>query len=108
MPVIKLFLSIVAVFIFYSCTAPTNNNMESIDDNSPKDFCCSNDTTNTQTVMQSEITCPNCGHKKMEVMPTDVCVIRYNCEQCNTELLAKDGDCCVFCSYGTHKCPSMQ
>ncbi|MHB8259078.1 MAG: GDCCVxC domain-containing (seleno)protein [Bacteroidia bacterium] len=58
--------------------------------------------------MQSEITCPKCGHKKTETMPTDVCVIKYTCEKCQAELQPKQGDCCVFCSYGTHKCPSMQ
>lgn len=80
------------------------------DNKNPKDTCCSNDKTKVggQIVMQSEITCPKCGHKKMETMPTDVCVIKYNCEKCNTEMLPKDGDCCVFCTYGTHKCPSMQ
>lgn len=56
----------------------------------------------------SEITCPECGHKKKETMPEDVCVIRYTCEKCKAELHPADGDCCVFCTYGTHKCPSMQ
>jgi len=58
--------------------------------------------------MISEITCPHCGHKKTETMPTDVCRIKYTCENCNTELVPKDGDCCVFCTHGNHKCPSMQ
>lgn len=57
---------------------------------------------------QSEITCPECGYKKTETMPTDVCLLKYTCEKCKTDLYAKQGDCCVFCSYGDHKCPSMQ
>ena len=56
----------------------------------------------------SEITCPKCGHKKVEELPTEVCLIKYDCEKCQAELTPKDGDCCVFCTYGTHKCPSMQ
>lgn len=60
------------------------------------------------TSMQSEITCPNCGSKKTETMPTDVCLLSYTCQKCQTVLHPKDGDCCVFCTYGDHKCPSMQ
>jgi DNA-directed RNA polymerase subunit M/transcription elongation factor TFIIS len=56
----------------------------------------------------SEITCPKCGHKKTETLPTDVCVLSYTCEKCKTVLHPKEGDCCVFCTYGDHKCPSKQ
>jgi predicted ferric reductase len=56
----------------------------------------------------STITCPICGHKKTEEMPTDACQYFYECEQCKTRLKPKAGDCCVFCSYGTIKCPPMQ
>ena len=58
--------------------------------------------------MNTEVICPECGHRKMETMPSDFCVIRYTCSNCHAELYPKDGDCCVFCSYGTHKCPSKQ
>jgi hypothetical protein len=58
--------------------------------------------------LQCEMTCPDCGHKKIELMPTDVCQLKYTCDSCKAELRPKDGDCCVFCSYGSHKCPSMQ
>ena len=70
-----------------------------------KDSCCEKETTMKST---SEITCPYCGHKKVETLPTDVCQLVYTCEQCKKDIRAKEGDCCVFCSYGTHKCPSMQ
>ena len=63
---------------------------------------------NNSVVLTSTITCPKCGHKKLEDLPTDVCQIKYNCENCNAELVPKDGDCCVFCTHGDHKCPSMQ
>ncbi len=58
--------------------------------------------------LNSTITCPNCGHKKTETMPTDACQFFYECENCKTTLRPKQGDCCVYCSYGNVKCPSMQ
>jgi hypothetical protein len=62
-----------------------------------------------QTVkLQSTITCPICGYEKEETMPTDTCQFFYECENCKTVLRPKKGDCCVFCSYGTVKCPSKQ
>jgi hypothetical protein len=59
-------------------------------------------------VLQSVLTCPHCGHSKTETMPTDACVYFYECENCKTRLKPKTGDCCVFCSYGTVKCPPIQ
>jgi hypothetical protein len=56
----------------------------------------------------STITCPYCGFKKEESMPIDVCQIKYRCTNCKRELTPKNGDCCVFCSYGDNKCPSKQ
>ena len=58
--------------------------------------------------LESTITCPKCGHRKKETMPTDACQFFYECENCKTVLKPKQGDCCVFCSYGTIKCPSKQ
>ncbi len=58
--------------------------------------------------LYSEITCPKCGHKKMEKMPTDVYVITYTCEKCKSQLHPKDRVCCVFCTHGTNKCPSKE
>lgn len=62
----------------------------------------------TEIVLTSTITCPNCGHKKEEVMPTDACQYFYDCENCHSVIRPKAGDCCVFCSYGTVKCPPIQ
>ncbi|MDR5743518.1 MULTISPECIES: GDCCVxC domain-containing (seleno)protein [Caballeronia] len=59
-------------------------------------------------VLKSIITCPVCGHRKNEMMPSDACVWFYECEQCKTVLRPKSGDCCVYCSYGTKRCPPMQ
>jgi hypothetical protein len=90
--------------LFMSCSSDTVNKET---DNTHKEACCAKESS-TKTSESSEITCPECGHKKTEVLPTDVCAIKYTCEKCKTELTPKDGDCCVFCTYGTHKCPSMQ
>jgi hypothetical protein len=71
--------------------------------------CCEKEVNaSTEVSDKSQITCPKCGHKKTEIMPTDVCQIKYTCENCRTVLYPKDGDCCVFCTYGDHKCPSKQ
>ena len=56
----------------------------------------------------SEITCPLCGHRSVEVMPLDACQFFYDCKGCGALLRPKSGDCCVFCSYGTIACPPVQ
>ena len=62
----------------------------------------------TAIAVTSTITCPLCGFHKVETMPTDACQYFYQCEGCTQVLRPKPGDCCVFCSYGTIKCPPMQ
>ena len=52
------------------------------------------------------ITCPLCRHASEAQIPVDACVFFYDCEGCGTVLRPKPGDCCVFCSYGTVRCPS--
>jgi hypothetical protein len=59
-------------------------------------------------ILESVITCPNCGHPKREKMPTDACQFFYECTGCGAMLRPKAGDCCVFCSYGSVKCPTVQ
>ena len=61
-----------------------------------------------QVVLQSMITCPECGFRKDESMPTDACQYFYECTQCKALLRPLAGDCCVFCSFGTVKCPPIQ
>lgn len=41
-------------------------------------------------------------------MPTDFCQFYDECPSCRTLLRPKPGDCCVFCSYGSVPCPSIQ
>lgn len=61
-----------------------------------------------QIITKSIITCPACGFTKEEKMPVDTCQFFYECENCKTVLKPNPGDCCVYCSYGTVKCPSKQ
>jgi len=61
-----------------------------------------------EIITKSIIGCPNCGHTKEEEMPTDACQFFYECENCKTVLKPQHGDCCVFCSWGSVKCPPMQ
>ena len=58
--------------------------------------------------LESVLVCPVCGFAKRETMPTDACQFFYECVSCKTLLRPKLGDCCVFCSYGSVKCPPMQ
>lgn len=62
----------------------------------------------SEAILESALTCPRCDHVKSEIMPTDACQYFYECVQCNTLLRPKPGDCCVFCSYGSIKCPPIQ
>jgi hypothetical protein len=62
----------------------------------------------TEILLQSTITCPECGHVSTETMPEDSCLYFYECESCKKMLKPKPGDCCVFCSYGTVACPPIQ
>lgn len=59
-------------------------------------------------ILQSMLTCPECGTRKVETMPTDACWFFYDCTGCQKLLRPLAGDCCVFCSYGTVKCPPIQ
>ncbi|WP_439882114.1 GDCCVxC domain-containing (seleno)protein [Pontibacter sp. MBLB2868] len=58
--------------------------------------------------LNSTITCPACGYRKEEEMPTDACQFFYQCDKCDNVLKPKQGDCCVFCSYGDMPYPPIQ
>lgn len=62
----------------------------------------------TPPVLDSVLTCPHCDALATEIMPTNACLYLYGCVVCGTMIRAKPGDCCVFCSYGSVKCPPMQ
>jgi hypothetical protein len=59
-------------------------------------------------LFESVITCPHCATKKSEAMPVDACRVFYECGCCGANLRPKQGDCCVFCSYGSVPCPPIQ
>ena len=59
-------------------------------------------------ILESVITCPECRHQQQEIMPTDSCQYFYECQACKALLKPLPGDCCVFCSYGSVKCPPIQ
>jgi len=59
-------------------------------------------------ILQSTITCPECGYVAEEIMPTDACQWYYECKGCGELLKPLEGDCCVFCSYGSVPCPPVQ
>ncbi|MFM0597251.1 GDCCVxC domain-containing (seleno)protein [Paraburkholderia dilworthii] len=61
-----------------------------------------------EILIRSTLTCPRCAHKKAEVMPTNECRWFYECEACRALLTPLAGDCCVFCSYGSVKCPTAR
>lgn len=60
------------------------------------------------TELHSTITCPACGHRHTEAMPTDACQFFYDCKGCGAVLRPNPGDCCVFCSFGSVPCPPVQ
>ena len=62
----------------------------------------------TTVVLESVITCPECGTASTEQMPTDACVFFHECAGCGLRLRPKQGECCVFCSYGSVTCPPIQ
>lgn len=62
----------------------------------------------SESSLESEITCPKCKFKKKEILPTEYCILKYTCTNCKTDIYPDEKDCCVFCTYGTYKCPSKQ
>jgi hypothetical protein len=61
-----------------------------------------------EITLHSAITCPVCGTVTVEEMPTDACIYFYECKGCRELLKPVAGDCCVFCSFGSVKCPPGQ
>ena len=64
--------------------------------------------TDGKIELRSTLTCPRCGHRATETMPTDACQFFYDCKGCGVLLRPKEGHCCVFCGYGTVPCPPIQ
>lgn len=58
--------------------------------------------------LESVLTCPHCGFAGREIMPKNACQFFYECSSCKALLRPNPGDCCVFCSFGSVKCPPIQ
>ncbi|WP_083499496.1 GDCCVxC domain-containing (seleno)protein [Thioalkalivibrio nitratireducens] len=54
------------------------------------------------------MTWPESAYKKTETMPSDASQWYYECQACHALLRPKLGDCCVFCPYGSVRCPPMR
>ncbi|WP_420433706.1 GDCCVxC domain-containing (seleno)protein [Hyphobacterium sp.] len=60
-------------------------------------------------VLHSSLTCPSCDITHASVpMPTDACQYFWDCPACGDVIKPLNGDCCVFCSYGSVPCPPIQ
>lgn len=92
---------IVLSMCFFSCTGEVENkettNSDSITVQNESDI-----------IDSSNITCPYCDFTVREELPTEYCVISYECKNCSEIIHPKVGDCCVFCTWGDVKCPSIQ
>lgn len=62
----------------------------------------------TTTILESQLTCPQCNFEWPQTMPTNACQFFQECPSCHVLLRPKPGDCCVFCSYGSVPCPPIQ
>jgi hypothetical protein len=62
----------------------------------------------SEAVLESTLTCPGCGERSTERMPADACLFFWTCPACGLRVKPKQGDCCVFCSYGSVACPPKQ
>lgn len=64
--------------------------------------------TKKSVTTESLLTCPHCGQATLETMAANACQFFYECPGCRAVLRPAAGDCCVFCSYGSVKCPPQQ
>ena len=62
----------------------------------------------TDIQVQSTIMCPQCHQETTEQMPTNYCQYIWECPNCKNKLKPKEGNYCVYCSYGTNPCSSKQ
>ena len=63
---------------------------------------------NLSKISSSEISLNIKEVKSTEQMPTNYCQYIWECPNCKNKLKPKEGDCCVYCSYGSVKCPTIQ
>jgi hypothetical protein len=58
--------------------------------------------------LQCVMRCPGCQYAAIETMPTDACQRSYHCRSCGYQMRPTNGRRCVFCSYGSVPCPTVQ
>jgi hypothetical protein len=63
--------------------------------------------TSEKKKLIGDLTCPKCGHKQKMEIPTSTCQAFYKCEGCGKIIMAEKS-CCVFCDFGTIKCPAAE
>lgn len=99
----KKFEFIIMLFVFGFFNSCSNNSAGTADDQLIDSLSLASTESDS-----SLVTCPECGYQSMEALPTEYCLLALDCKGCGATLHPADGDCCVFCTHGTHKCPSMQ
>ena len=57
---------------------------------------------------ESCVTGPACGAERLEPMPAFSCLLAYTCPACGAVLRPAEGDCCIFCTFGSVPCPPIQ
>ena len=65
-------------------------------------------TSSHEINLKTVITCQSCGMAEEIMMHPKLPEQKFVCKKCSAELLAQAGECCVFCSYGSVKCPPIQ
>ena len=53
----------------------------------------------TGIILKSIITCPYCGHKEIEIIPTDSCQFFYECKKCHKILKPEEGLLCEILDF---------
>ena len=59
-------------------------------------------------ITSSILTCPKCQHQYEEEMPEKTNQYSYRCPACEAVIKTKEGECCVYCSYGDYPCQQAQ
>ena len=62
----------------------------------------------SQALLGSRLTCPHCDYESEEIMPSEAHQLFLRCAHCSEVIQPRSGDCCVFCTHGSVKCPAMQ
>ena len=59
-------------------------------------------------ILETMLKCPHCGVEQRATMPLTGKKMAQDCRFCGETMIAKEGECCVFCSYGLIGCPVAQ